>query len=137
MSYTAFSEQRSTQNETCRLGLYSKAFCRFGRTDHFAQTEHKAVRKGKRNYWLIDIDGFMKTIAPKVYPENATMPRLRCIQTAVTEYNKAHERQIDKHVVEKCMQSDKVFKYNHGNRWIINYDELEPIIDDFLDKKSV
>ncbi len=88
-----------------------------------------------QSVWLIDFDGFMKTIAPKVYPSESTMPRLRCIQTAVVEYNKSHERQIDKHVIEKCMQSDKVFKYNHGNRWIINYDELEPIINDFIDKK--
>ena len=53
----------------------------------------------------------------------------------IKEYNQSHERQIDKHVVEKCMLSDKVFKYHHGNRWIINYDELEPVIDEFLDKK--
>ena len=88
-----------------------------------------------QSVWLIDIDGFMQTIAPKEYPSNSTMPRLRCIQTAVKEYNQSHERQIDKHVVEKCMLSDKVFKYHHGNRWIINYDELEPVIDEFLDKK--
>ena len=88
-----------------------------------------------QSVWLIDIDGFMQTIAPKEYPSNSTMPRLRCIQTAVKEYNQSHERQIDKHVVEKCMLSDKVFKYHHGTRWIINYDELEPVIDEFLDKK--
>lgn len=89
-----------------------------------------------QSVWLIDIDVFMKTIAPKVYPSNSTMPRLRCIQTAVTEYNRSHKRQIDKHVVEKCMQSDRVFKYNHGNRWIINYDELEPIIDEWIAQKT-
>ncbi len=88
-----------------------------------------------QSVWLMDIDGFMKTIAPKEYPSNSTMPRLRCIQTAVAEYNRTHKRKIDKHVVEKCMLSDKVFKYNHGNRWIINYDELEPVIDEFLRKK--
>jgi hypothetical protein len=89
-----------------------------------------------QSVWLIDIDGFMKTIAPKEYDGESTMPRLRCIQTAVVEYNKSHKQQIDKHVVEKCMQSSKVFKYNHGNRWIINYDELEPVIDEFLSNKA-
>ena len=82
--------------------------------------------------WLIDIDGFMKAIAPKEYPSNATMPRLRNIKTSVDEYNQSHEQQINKHVVEKCMKSDKVFKYLHGRKWIINYDELEPVIDEFL-----
>ncbi len=87
--------------------------------------------------WLIDIDGFLKAIAPKVYPNNLTMPRLRCIQTAVTEYNRAHKVKIDKHVVEKCMRSEDVFKHCHGNRWIINYDELEPVTDRFLAEKLV
>ena len=82
--------------------------------------------------WLIDIDGFMKAIAPKEYPSNATMPRLRNIKTSVDEYNQSHEQQIDKHVVAKCMKSDKVFKYFHDRKWIINYDELEPVIDEFL-----
>ena len=86
--------------------------------------------------WLIDIDGFMKAIAPKEFPSDSTMPRLRCIQTAVEEYNQSHEEPINKHVVEKCMQSDKVFKYKHGNRWIINYDELEPVMDEYLAKKD-
>lgn len=84
----------------------------------------------------IKIDGFIKAIAPKEFPSDSTMPRLRCIQTAVEEYNLSHEEKINKHVVERCMQSDKVFKYKHGNRWIINYDELEPIVDEYLAKKD-
>lgn len=87
--------------------------------------------------WLINLKEFMKTIAPIEYPRNKTMPRLRCIKTSVDEYNAVHEKQINKHVVEKCMQSKKVFKYQHGKKWIINYDELEPVIDKFLAKKEI
>ena len=46
----------------------------------------------------------------------------RNIKTSVDEYNESHEQQIDRHVIEKCVKSKKVFKYYHGNRWIINYD---------------
>ncbi len=87
--------------------------------------------------WLIDIDGFMKVIAPKEYPSNIPFPKLRSIKTSVEEYNKAHKQQINKHIVERCMQSDKVFKYNHGNRWLINYDELEPVIEEYIKGKLV
>lgn len=89
-----------------------------------------------QSIWLIDLEDFMKAIAPKEFEGNLSMPRLRCIQTAVIEYNQAHDQQIDKHVVEKCMKSDEVFKYHHGNRWIINYDELEPVIDGYLNEKT-
>ena len=90
-----------------------------------------------QSVWLIDIDGFMQTIAPKEYPSNSTMPRLRCIQTAVKEYNQSHERQIDKHVVEKCMLSDKVFKYHHGNRWISITTSWNPSLTNFWTRKLV
>ncbi len=88
-----------------------------------------------QSVWLMDLKIFMKTIAPKEFPENLSMPRLRCIKTAVKEYNGRHrKKKIDRHDVEKCMRSGKVFKYYHGNRWIINYDELEPVIDAYLEK---
>lgn len=86
--------------------------------------------------WLINLKEFMQAIAPKEYPRNKTMPRLRCIKTSVNEYNSTHEKKIDKHVIEKCIQSNKVFKYHYGRKWVINYDELEPVIDKYLVKKE-
>lgn len=86
--------------------------------------------------WLIDIDGFMKAIAPKEFPSDSTIPRLRNIKTSVDEYNQSHEQQINKHIVEKCMKSPNAFKHLHGRKWIINYDKLETIIDEYLTKKN-
>lgn len=64
------------------------------------------------------------------------MSRLRCIKTSVDEYNSTHEKQLDKHVIEKCIQSPKVFKYHYGRKWIINYGELDPVITEYLIQKE-
>ena len=41
---------------------------------------------------------------------------------------------IDKHMVERFCKDKRVFEYHHGNRWIINYDQLEPLIAEYIEK---
>ena len=34
--------------------------------------------------------------------------------------------------VERCIKDKRVFAYHHGNRWIINYNQLEIVIAEFF-----
>ena len=38
--------------------------------------------------------------------------------------------------VERCIKDKRVFAYHHGNRWIINYNQLEPLIMEFFEKTN-
>lgn len=35
------------------------------------------------------------------------------------------------------MQEPKVFKYFYGNRWYINYDQIEPFVKEYLQRKAI
>jgi hypothetical protein len=37
---------------------------------------------------------------------------------------------------ERCIKDKRVFAYHHGNRWIINYNQLEPVIMEFFVKTN-
>lgn len=79
--------------------------------------------------WLINQAEFFEKINPKHVCQRYEMPRLRYINGSVIEWNMAHPRKkIDKHFVEHCMKDKSVFSYYHGNRWIINYDQLELVL---------
>ena len=83
--------------------------------------------------WLINKEEFFRTLTPKGELEHQDVPRMRCIRSAVNEWNSTHKRvKIDKHVIEKCMTSDDVFKIKRDNVWLINYDRLEPIIKEYM-----
>jgi len=91
--------------------------------------------------WLINSVAFYNKLNPKHLQEHDfIIPRLRCIKTAVIEWNGSHQRykdKIDKHTIEKAMNKETVFKIFYGNRWIINYDQLEPEIEKIVKKRSI
>lgn len=85
--------------------------------------------------WLIEFETFMKKINPKKFNQHYDLPKMRNIQQCVSLWNKTHKRHgqmIDKHTVEKCLKNRRVFAYHHGNRWIINYNQLEIVIAEFF-----
>ena len=83
--------------------------------------------------WLINREAFFKALTPKGELERQDVPRMRCIRSAVNEWNSTHKRvKIDKHVAWKCMESDDVFKIKRENVWVINYDQLEPKIKEYM-----
>ncbi len=83
--------------------------------------------------WLINKEEFFRAVTPKGELEHQDVPRMRCIKSAVNEWNTTHKRvKIDKHVIEKCIASDAVFKMKRENVWLINYDQLEPIIKEYM-----
>ena len=83
--------------------------------------------------WLINKEEFFKALNPKNISSREEMPRIRSIASSVRQWNSYHKRVIiDKHIVEICMQHDSVFKIRRGNVWLINYDQLEPIIREFM-----
>ena len=48
-------------------------------------------------------------------------------------------RQIKKSsftTVERCIKDNKVFAYNYGNRWLINYNQLETVIEEYFRKTN-
>ena len=83
--------------------------------------------------WLINKEQFLKAINPRNISARENMPRLRSIASSVREWNNSHKRvKIDKHIIEVCMQEESVFKLRRGNVWLINYDQLEPIVKAFM-----
>ena len=83
--------------------------------------------------WLIHREEFFAKINPRGFIGKREMPRMRHIQSAVQEWNTAHpRRRVDKHIVELCMKFEGVFHYYHGNRWIINYDQLESVLAEYM-----
>lgn len=43
---------------------------------------------------------------------------------------------INKHTVERCIKSKRVFAYHHGKKWIINYNQLENVIAELFEKTN-
>ena len=87
--------------------------------------------------WIIDLDEFLEKVNPNNIDFHIEFPRLRNIATSVILFNETYpEYDIDKHTVEKCMRSDSVTVIRHGNRWIINYDELESEMLKYLSVKN-
>lgn len=87
--------------------------------------------------WLIDFADFMKKINPLKIGQHYGLPRVRNIQDSARMWNNTHKRSgqmIDKHTVERCIKDKRVFAYHHGNRWIINYDQLAEVIAEFFEK---
>ena len=55
--------------------------------------------------WLIDFDAFMKAIAPKKYPVQEGVPKVRRIENALKEYNSSHKQNATMDDVKACLKS--------------------------------
>ena len=87
--------------------------------------------------WLIEIKPFMAKINPRKMKKHYELPKMRNIRQCVRIWNNTHKRSgqmIDKHTVERCIKDKRVFAYHYGNRWIINYIQLEQVIAEFSPK---
>ena len=83
--------------------------------------------------WLVHTKQFFKAINPRGLEGRYETPRLRNGKSAVREWNKAHPYcQIDKHVVYTCKDDERVFCYQRERTWVINYDQLEPVIAEYM-----
>lgn len=67
----------------------------------------------------------MKAIAPKKYPVQEGVPKVRRIENALKEYNASHKQNATLDDVNACLKSGIVFYYSFRGRIIVNYDELE------------
>ena len=84
-----------------------------------------------RNTILIDADDFIRKTNPyKIKEHIYTIPRMRNIRGCSKEWDKHRrkgERSIHPDEIREFLKNDyTVFKYKFRNRWIINYDQLEP-----------
>ena len=82
--------------------------------------------------WLIDFDAFMAAIALREYPPQRGIVRIRSIDNALKEYNKKHKKQATIEDVEACIFNGKVFSYSYWDRTIVNYDELEAELEEYM-----
>lgn len=82
--------------------------------------------------WLIDFDAFMAAIALREYPPQRGIVRIRSIDNALKEYNKKHKKQATIEDVEACIFNGKVFSYSYWDRAIVNYDELETELEEYM-----
>lgn len=93
------------------------------------------------NIILIDVDQFLSKANPyKIKEHDYVIPRLRSITTAANEWNnnrKNGERFIHKDEIHALITKNiPVFRYKHGNRWIINYDQLEEYLKELSKTKN-
>ena len=83
--------------------------------------------------WLINFEQFMKKLNPKDMKEYYSLPRMRHRNASVRLWNREHPRcQIDKHVVEACVTDERVCFYRRDRTWVINYDQLEVVIAEYM-----
>lgn len=82
--------------------------------------------------WLIDFDAFIAAIALREYPPQRGIVRIRSIDNALNEYNKKHKKQATIDDIEACIFSGKIFSYSYWDRTIVNYDELETGLEEYL-----
>ena len=76
--------------------------------------------------WQIDYPAFLQKLNPRNICEHASLPRIRNHDYIVDNFAKTHPQlRVTRDMVEFAILSDKVFKTNHGRRWLINYDQLE------------
>lgn len=89
--------------------------------------------------WLIDFKPFMEKVNPSKMTKHYDLPIMRNIRQCVRMWNNKHRRFsqiIDKHTVERFLKDKRVFAYHYGNRWIINYSQLEIVIEEYFRKTN-
>ena len=85
------------------------------------------------NIILIDPTEFMERLNPKNYTEHYQMPRLRTLKKCVELWNVRYKRwQIDKHDIEHLIQEGMITAFKHGNRWVLNCDEVFEVLRDYV-----
>lgn len=88
--------------------------------------------------WLIDYKEFFQKVNPRRVKENVVLPRIRCKRDCVELFNKENPLYIiNKHVVDLCIECGHVTRFHHGNRWFVNYDELEKEILRYLEMEDI
>ena len=76
--------------------------------------------------WQIDYPAFLQQLNPRNICKHSSLPRIRNHDYIVDNFTKTHPQLcVTRDMVEFAILSDKVFKTNHGRRWLINYDQLE------------
>ena len=84
--------------------------------------------------WLINREQILKALNPKNIQERCDLPRIRHKKTAVRLWNTDHpDRQIDKNIVGVCVEDKRVFCFKRENTWLINYDQLETVIEEYME----
>lgn len=76
--------------------------------------------------WQIDYPAFLQKLNPRNICKHSSLPRIRNHDYIVDNFAKTHPQLcVTRDMVEFAILSEKVFKTNHGRRWLINYDQLE------------
>lgn len=89
--------------------------------------------------WLIEIKPFMDKINPRKIGKHYELPQMRNIRQCVRLWNNKHRRFgqiIHNHTVERFLNDKRVFTYHFGNRWIINYNQIESVIAEYFKKTN-
>ena len=89
--------------------------------------------------WLIEIKPFMDKINPRKIGKHYELPQMRNIRQCVRLWNNKHRRFgqiIHNHTVERFLNDKRVFTYHFGNKWIINYNQIESVIAEYFKKTN-
>ena len=87
----------------------------------------------ENNIILIDPALFMERVNPKHYTTHYQCPKLRTLRQCVALWNAQYKRwQIDKHDIEHLIEEKKITAFKHGNRWLLNYEEVLEVLRGYV-----
>ena len=117
---------KSVDKDTIIRKTNMRTFCQKENLDY-------TICQGKM---LINKESFLKALNPKGLTKSKPFPRLRTKFSAQKEWNAHHRKKIKHYIIDCICDSGKVFVYKHGNRNIINYDQLEQELIRILKEKG-
>ena len=86
---------------------------------------------------FLDKEEFINKVNPyNVTEHDYVVPRIRSIVSASKEWNRnfynhsGWKLHVDE--VRAIVKSSNIFRYKFGNRWLVNYDQLEPLLDSYV-----
>ena len=82
---------------------------------------------------MIDPAELMRKVNPNGWEGRYKMPRLRTLKECVRLWNERFRRwQIDRHDIERLIREGKITSFKHGNRWVLNYDEVIEALREYV-----
>ena len=88
---------------------------------------------------LISINTFLLIHNPNITEHDYVIPRIRNIETAAKEWNKNYPKyssyRLKLDEVRYIVKNSPVYRYKFGNRWLVNYDQLETLLDAYVRKR--
>lgn len=100
-----------------------------------AQGDVHAIRVP--NGWVADIDEIMRLFGAEKNLPRRKVPRIRNLEESITQIKRLFPQyKLTIAVITEIIHSGKIFVYYHGNRWILNFDELVHEVEEYIKENN-